>query len=186
MLHFWDYNWELDEKTCPCDIHFIDWLAEHAPSRQRIFHFGTGGHHVLGIRAAESGAGHSILGITASPQEYDHYVKLVIDRPTVGRNYKVFFGDIYQLDPTLLPEFDVVTLFHVREFRSDKNDAYEALTDLEMMRMLVDKLRPGGHVLFYTGSFAFDQARHDIDALVAERPLARMPDFKTLEVYRKA
>ena len=65
----------------------------------------------------------AVLGITASPQEYDDYIKLVVERPAVGHTYKAYFGDIYQLDARLLPPFDYVALFHVGEFRTPKNDA---------------------------------------------------------------
>jgi hypothetical protein len=80
-----------------------------------------------------------VLGITASPQEYDDYVELLIKNPRLGHTYKAYFGDIYQLDGRLLPEFDYVSLFHVGEFRTPDNDAYGALTDLEMTLVLADK-----------------------------------------------
>ena len=25
-LLFWDDSWDLREKECPCDVHFIEWL----------------------------------------------------------------------------------------------------------------------------------------------------------------
>ena len=28
MLNYWNATWSLDEKQCPCDIHFCDYLAE--------------------------------------------------------------------------------------------------------------------------------------------------------------
>ena len=27
-LTYWDATWSLDEKQCPCDIHFLDYLDE--------------------------------------------------------------------------------------------------------------------------------------------------------------
>ena len=108
---------------------------------------------------AENGSNCAVLGITASPQEYDDYVELLIKNPRLGHTYKAYFGDIYQLDARLLPEFDYVSLFHLGEFRTPDNDAYGALTDLEMTLMLADKVKPGGEILFYTGSFAYDKAR---------------------------
>ena len=65
------------------------------------------------------------------------------------------FEDIYLLNEKLLPTFDVVTLFHLCEFRGPKTDAYGGLTDLAVTSLLTDKTRPGGHILFFTGSFAF-------------------------------
>jgi hypothetical protein len=79
----------------------------------------------------------------------------------------------------------VVTLFHSCEFRSAKNEAYGALTDLEVMELFVDKLPVGGYVLFYTGSFAFESARPVIASLEQSRAVEKVGLFKTLLVYRK-
>jgi hypothetical protein len=185
-MHYWEATWGLDVKQCPCDVHFLEFLQARDIKGASIFHFGTGSHHIVGLKTAEDGSGNAVLGITASTGEYDAYVKLAIDKPAVTHSYKAFFGDIYLLEPRLLPEFDVVTLFHLCEFRTEKNDAYGALTDLELAEMLVDKMRPGGWMLFYKGSMSFDKARPVIDKLVTRRPLKRVEDFETLEIYRKA
>ena len=107
---------------------------------------------------AHNGSNRAVLGITASPQEYDDYIDLLIKNPRLGHTYKAYFGDIYQLDARLLPQFDYVSLFHLGEYRTPENDAYGALTDLEMTLILAEKTRPGGEVLFYSGSFAYDKA----------------------------
>ena len=184
-LNIWDQNWDLDEKVCPCDIHFMNWVRKTGLRGGAIFHFGTGGHHLVGIECADPALDNAVYGITASPQEYQHFITLVSKQPEVGRSYKTFFGDIYQLDPRMLPQFDAVTLFHLCEFRSEKNDAYGALTDLAMAQILVDALKPGGHILFYKGSFAFEAAKPVIAALAASRPLVKCADFDTLCIYRK-
>ena len=184
-MNIWDVNWYLDEKQCPCDVHFLEFLEQEKITGASIFHFGTGGHHVVGIRTAENGSGNAVLGITASPQEYNDYVKLVVERPEIGRTYKAVFGDIYQLDARLLPRFDFVTLFHTGEFRTEMNDAYGALTDLEVAELLVEKLQPGGRVLFFAGSFAFDKAEAVAAKLVRRGLIEAEPDYKTLRIYRK-
>jgi hypothetical protein len=140
-LHFWDAVWDLQLAQCPCDAHFCDWLETEQIKDASIFHFGTGSHHIIGIRTAENGSNNCVLGITASPGEYESFVKLAIDRPDVEKSYKVFFGDIYQLEQRLLPQFDVVTLFHLCEFRNERNDLYGALTDLELTTMLTEQTR---------------------------------------------
>lgn len=184
-LNIWDVNWFLDETQCPCDVHFLEYLEQEKTTGATIFHFGTGGHHVVGIRTAENGSDNAVLGITASPQEYNDYVKLVIARPEVGRIYKAVFGDIYQLDARLLPEFDFVTLFHTGEFRTEKNDEYGALTDLEVAELLLGKLRAGGRMLFFSGSFAYDKAEAVAAELVGRKLIQAAPDYKTLKIYRK-
>ena len=77
-LNYWNETWSLDEVQCPCDIHFLDYLDEKGVKGAAIFHFGTGNHHIVGLRTAEDGSNNAVLGITASPQEYDDYVELLI------------------------------------------------------------------------------------------------------------
>ena len=184
MLNLYKDTWALDVPVCPCDVHFNDFVTDMKIKNASIFHFGTGSHHVIGIQAAEDGRNNAVFAITASVGEYDSYVRLITDQPAIGNFYKAYFGDIYQLDSRLLPEFDVVTLFHLCEFRTEANDAYGALTDLEMAKVLIDKIRPGGYVLFYQGSMAFDKAVDVIAKLEKQRDLTRLPDFKRLQVYR--
>ena len=184
MLNLYKDTWALDVPVCPCDVHFNEFVTDRKIKNASIFHFGTGSHHVIGIQAAEDGRNNAVFAITASVGEYDSYVRLISDQPEIGNFYKAYFGDIYQLDPRLLPEFDVVTLFHLCEFRTEANDAYGALTDLEMAKILIDKIRPGGYVLFYQGSMAFEKAVDVIAKLEKQRDLTRLPDFKRLQVYR--
>ena len=126
-----------------------------------------------------------MFGITASPQELENYVRLVMERPEVLRYYNVVFGDIYLLNPKLLPTFDLVTLFHLCEFSGPQTEAYGGLTDLAVANLLADKTRPGGHILFYTGSMAFDKAKPVIAQWEKQRPVARVGEYKTVLVYRK-
>ncbi|MDP2357588.1 MAG: hypothetical protein Q8M31_16215 [Beijerinckiaceae bacterium] len=184
-MHFWDAFWDLRVDECPCDIHFCDWLEKEELKNKTIFHFGTGGHHIVGIRTAENGSGNCVLGITAAPQEYETFIKLAIERPEIEKTYKTFFGDIYQLDARLLPDFDVVTLFHLCEFRTEKNDEYGALTDREVTDLLTEKTRSGGYIVFYTKSFAFDTAEKVIAAWEKEMPVEKVGMYETLLVYRK-
>jgi hypothetical protein len=184
-LNFWKESWSLDEEACPCDLHFLDYLEERAVKNATIFHFGTGNHHIVGLRTAENGSNNAVLGITASPQEYEDYIKLLIERPTLGRTYKAYFGDIYQIDGRLLPDFDYVTLFHTGEFRTDANDSYGALTDLGMALVLADKVKPGGELLFYTRSFAYDKALPVIAELLKLRPFEEAGTYKSLRILRK-
>ncbi len=184
-LHFWDAVWDLRIDECPCDVHFNDWIETTGVKNAAIFHFGTGSHHVVGIQQAENGLNNHVLAITAAPKEYDTFVQLAIDRPEVEKIYKAFFGDIYQLDARLLPNFDVVTLFHLCEFRNERNDVYGALTDREVLDLLTDKLNSGGYMLFYTKSFAFEPAAKVIAAWEKAQAVERVGMHETLLVYRK-
>ncbi|MDP2409213.1 MAG: hypothetical protein Q8M26_02890 [Pseudolabrys sp.] len=182
-LKIYDDNWMRREN---CDIHLIEWLDQQRITDAAIYHFGTGGHHHVGIECAKPERRSSVFGITASPQEYENYVKLVTGRPEVLRYYNVVFGDIYLLNEKLLPTFDVVTLFHLCEFRGPQTDAYGGLTDLAVTNLLTDKTRPGGHILFYTGSFAFEPAKVVIAQWEKQRRVERVGEYKSVLVYRKA
>jgi hypothetical protein len=184
-LNIWDVFWDLRVDECPCDVHFCDWLEKNSIKNSSIFHFGTGGHHIVGIRTAENGSNNCVLGITASPPEYETFIKLAVEKPNVEKTYKAFFGDIYQLEDRLLPQFDVVTLFHLCEFRDARNDAYGALTDRQVADLLTNKTRSGGYILFYTKSFAFDTAEKVIATWEKEMPVQKVGMYETLLVYRK-
>lgn len=184
-LHFWDAYWDHRPAECPCDEDFIHWLDARAIRDAAIYHFGTGGHHHVGIECARPERRNSVLGITAAPREHAAYVELAIAHPEVLRYYSAVFGDIYLLNPSLLPVFDVVTLFHLCEFRGPQNDAYGGLTDRAVLDRLTDKLRPGGHMLFYPGSCAWDRAEQIVARWAREADVESDGRFRSLVAYRK-
>lgn len=188
-LHFWDAYWDHRPAECPCDEDFVRWLDETGIRDASIYHFGTGGHHYVGVECASPERRNAVLGITAAPQEHETYVKLAIERPEILRHYNASFGDIYLINPKLLPDFDVVTLFHLCEFRGPQNDAYGALTDREVTDILTAKLKPGGYMLFFPGSFAWDRANDSAKDVVAawetEADVEPVGRWRSLLVYRK-
>jgi hypothetical protein len=92
--------------------------ADQGLTGKRIYHFGTGGHHYVGIRCAEPELNNTVLGITASPKEYEPSSS---SRPATPRSprpiQRLFRRHLHQQRP-LLPRFDIVTLFHTGEFRT--------------------------------------------------------------------
>lgn len=185
QLNFWNATWSLDEKQCPCDIHFLDYLEAKELKGKAIFHMGTGNHHIVGLRTAANGSGNHVLGITASREEYSDYIRLLIENPRLGFTYKAYFGDLYQIDRKLLPELDYATLFHLGEYRTEANDSYGALTDLEATLVLVDRLRHGGELHFYSGSFAYDKAAAVAEQVQRLRSFDDAGAYKTLRILRK-
>ncbi|MET3889651.1 hypothetical protein ABIE41_000727 [Bosea sp. OAE506] len=184
-MNIWDVYWGLRVEQCPCDVHFVEWLEELGLTGQRVYHFGTGGHHYVGIRCAEPELDCTVLGITASPKEYDAFVKLATGNPTITKTYSAYFGDIYTSNAKLLPRFDIVTLFHACEFRTEANDAYGALTDREVIDLFTAQTDAGGYLLFYTGSFAYATAEPIIADWAKTAPVEEVASFKTLRVFRK-
>ncbi|MDX2205560.1 MAG: hypothetical protein NW223_22610 [Hyphomicrobiaceae bacterium] len=184
-LNLWNSTWSLDEAQCPCDVHFLDYLEREGVRNAAIFHFGTGNHHVVGLKTATNGSNNAVLGVTASRHEYEAYIDLLVENPHIGHTYKAYFGDIYQLDPRLLPDLDFASLFHVGEYRTKENDAYGALTDNEMVAVVAGKLKKGGKMLFFSGSFAYDKAEAAGNALIAKGVLAACGEFKTLKILER-
>lgn len=177
--------WKLKPQDCPCDTDFVDWLSDQSLRDQTIFHFGTGEHHVVGLSAARSGAGHAVVGITATPAEHDAYVRLAKTEPEITKRYVVYFGDIYNLNARLLPELDVATLFHLCEFADDRV-GYRGLNDESLLRTVGERLRPGGRMLFYAGSYAYPRAAPLIEAWAASSGFSEVPGFRSLRVFQKA
>lgn len=183
-LELWKDPWPLDVKQCPCDVHFTAFLREKNLSEQTIFHFGTGDHHHVGLNAPQ--AGHSVIGITATEPEYVSYIRLVIDNPHLGKHYKVMFSDIYQTNMKLLPaEFDIVTLFHLGEFWSDRNAEFSSMNDLDLLNALTARVKKDGLVLFYTGSFAYHVPERLIPDWAGKSGFVEEPRYETLRVFRK-
>jgi hypothetical protein len=185
MLNIWDANWGLELDLCPCDLHFVEFLAESRVGGATIYHFGSGGHHLVGAECARAGQGNVVMSITASPQEHAAYERLIIENPSIAHSYVCYFGDIYTFNRRLMPLFDIVTAFHLGEFRTEANDAYGALTDWELLEALCDQTRPGGRVVFYKGSDGWRNTISLIERAVEEGLLRDDGVFKTLRIMRR-
>ena len=182
-LNYWQASWPLQSYCCPCDLHFIDYLNEAGVRDKVIFHFGSGEHHILGKTNLEAAVPNEILAITASRREHQTYIDFIIDNPLAAKTYKVLFGDIYTLTPRILPELDLVTLFHLCEFYDERTARYAELDDYSLVTLFVSKLNPGGKVLFYKGSSHFSRCREVVDTIAAEGRLVPVDDYKSLLVY---
>ena len=65
-MNYWTDSWNLHVDVCPCDVHCNDWIAKKKLKNKLIYHFGTGLHHVLGIKQATNKSGNTVFAITAS------------------------------------------------------------------------------------------------------------------------
>jgi hypothetical protein len=186
-MNYWTDKWDLDVDICPCDVHFNEWIDAQKLRGKTIYHFGTGTHHVVGITQAENGSDNVVFAITASIEEYEAYIKLVTERSHVAKNYLAYFNDIYLVNPRLLPEFDVVSMFHLCEFffPNTASPEYGGLTDRKVLDVFTDMTRKGGCILFYPHSIGFDKAQAVIAEWEKVQPVERVGEFKTLLVYRK-
>jgi hypothetical protein len=182
QLNYWAASWPL-RLDCVCDLHFVDYLKEAATVGKMIFHFGTGEHHLVGRNNFAAGAPNEILAITASRGEHDAYIDFIIDNPVAARSYKVLFGDIYTLSPRSLPEFDLVTLFHLCEFYDERTAAYAELDDSSLLELFVGRLRPDGNLFFYKRSSHFSSCRALLQRMTEGGRLVHIGDYKSLLVY---
>lgn len=183
-LRYVPHGWPLRPGECPCDLDFCDFLETRAIRGRRIFHFGTGGHHLVGLRNHEAGWRNDVLGITISPREHARYVRRVIREPALALHYKVLFADIHSLHAASLPGFDVVTLFHLCEF-CDPASAGRRLDDAGLLRLFIGQLAAGGWLLLYRGSFGYARAAPLVAAAVDAGHIAHAADFRSLSIYRR-
>ena len=185
MLDLWKDPWPLNVAQCPCDVHFTQWAEREGLHGASVFHFGTGDHHHVGKTLAMNGSDCAVLGITATKPEYESYKTLVISEPRIGKRYKALFTDIYQIEPRLLPKFDVVTLFHLCEFWSETNAPYANVDDAGLLKAMAKKVKKGGALLFYTGSFAYARAEKLADTALPKLGFGPAERFETLRIHRK-
>jgi hypothetical protein len=187
QLNYWKETWMLDERICPCDVHFNAWLKHERLRDRTIFHFGTGAHHVVGVKQATSGSNNKVLGVTASMGECDAYVRIVAENAAIAKRYVVYFGDIYLTSPELIPNVDVASLMHLCEFvrANTVSPEYGGYSDRGLLDLFTDKVRSGGYLVFYSGSISFPRAETVIAEWAAEAPVSSAGTFESLVLYRK-
>ena len=178
------YNWPLLPELCPCDVNFCSYLSERRIARNRFFHFGSGGHHLIGLCNWRHSLQNEILAVTASPAELRRYVRLVTRDHSKGKHYKVLFADIYDLGGASLPTFDVVTLFHLCEFAPSAGRP-RRMDDAGVLELFRSKLADDGRLLFYEDSFARPAALPIIEGAVADGRIRFEERYKGLVVFRK-
>ncbi len=66
-----------------------------------------------------------------------------------------------------------------------RNKAYGGVDDARLLDMLTAKTKPGGHILFFNGSFAYPSAAKIVAKWQKLERVRRVGEFKTLVVYRK-
>jgi SAM-dependent methyltransferase len=178
--------WDLDLKSCPCDLQLVEYLRDRQIEDQSIFHFGTGIHHIVGLENQKLTAPNEIIGITASHPEHESYVKLVLQNRGFERYYKVLFCDIYALSDRSLPNFDIVSLFHLCEFYLSDQAAFSHHDDASLLNMFLQKLRPNGCIIFYDKSNDWPQTQTIIEAAVSSGKIKLREIYKNLRIYERS
>ena len=186
MNYFRGY-WVMQDDLCPCDNHFNEWIEAEGITGKTIYHLGTGTHHIIGQTQSQNESRNRVFAITASKEEYEAYMDLVTENPRVAKTYVCYFGDIYLTKPELLPDFDVVTMFHICEFffPNTASKEYGGLTDPKVLDLFTAKTRKGGYILFYKHSMGFHKLEKWLPKWEKKAPVKRVGEFKTLIVYKK-
>ena len=161
----------------------MEYLQANEVKDKIIFHFGTGEHHLLGKTNFEAGGPNEILAITASQKEYDMYVELIINNPLAAKTYEIIFGDVYTLTPHIIPNFDLVTLFHLCEFYDEEMSAYAQLNDTSLLALFLSKLNSGSQIFIYKESSHYRKARTIIENFVNQGRMRQVDEYKSLLAY---
>lgn len=180
---WWDVKgWPWGPDRCPADEQFIEWLGLVHPSalsppafHGSVFHMGTGLHHRVG--QACDARGLACLGVTISYEELTSWA---------GQNwapsYQVMLADIYTLDPRLLPEFTVMTLFHLGEMQY-----LFGPIDEPAIERLIGRVESLGFVLFYTHSADWgNHASIAVKHFEESGLIVRHGEYKDLSIWRKS
>lgn len=171
MIDVQGWPWLPDK--CPPDKYFIDYMREHALSPKRIFHVGTGLHHQVGIDCCAMG--HTVIGMTVSREEVISRVFRVD-----SSDYQVMYGNINTFNLDLLPQFDIINLFHFGEMESDFGPV-----DPNVILDLLHRLDNEGYLFFYNRSAAWDRARIAVKEVEDHEYIYHQETYEELEVYRK-
>jgi hypothetical protein len=177
------YSWGLNTSVCPCDVDFCSFLLDQSIRGKSIFHMGSGGHHLVGWKNLEENLSNTILAVTVSPQEVKRYLKMAVHQPAFAQDYRVLFADVHSLQAMGLPEFDVVSLFHLAAFKPTSEAACrQSISDV--LNLFIRKISIGGLLLLYRGDHGYSEVAPLADAAVADGRLARVEPYRSLEVFR--
>lgn len=177
--------YKLNYNECPCDVDFFEYLLNNNIKNKNIFHYGTGGHHYLGIENFNKQLNNDILGITAQKEEYISYIDLIINNPKININYKVFFSDIFTLNKNILPNFDLITLFHHGEYYDPEKNSYCNLNETTLLELMINKLNKNGLILFYKRSAGRHKSNKILQEYSEKNILVKIEEFKSIIIYKK-
>jgi tetratricopeptide (TPR) repeat protein len=185
---------------CPADREVATYLDLYEPRNGglTVFHFGTGAHHHIGLANHQREHPNRVIGVTASPGEYERYMQLCIQDGSLGSDYLVYFGDIYNLRPEFLSTLDVASMPHIGEYYDaskvkepgvhvvgSTDRSYAPLNDRSLVEMIVDKLVVGGRLLIYVRSHGAEATRVILDELVSGQRLSHRMTHESIEVFTK-
>jgi len=177
-------SWKFSN-VCTCDLELVEYLEQEQIQGKTIFHFGTGEHHLVALENHKFNSPNTLLAITASIREHQQYIQLCQQNRQLAKFYKVIWGDIYTLTANLLPNFDLVTLFHLGEFYLPEDAAFIHQTDASLLDLFLSKLKPTGQILFYQKSLGWGVTEPLLQTLVEQGKIYLITKYKSLLIYGK-
>lgn len=170
-----------ESDDCVADRQFIEWFNQEGFSNTRVFHFGSGYHHKVGIELSKNN--NSIMSVTISKFEHNRYVELLRENPALANHYKLLHCNIYSLDKKLLPKFDIITLFHLYEYEQF-NSGLETYDDSGLLHMLIQNCNKNTLILFFRKSSAFKQCNGLINEQIKIGKLIVSNNYKDLLISK--
>lgn len=183
------------------DKDIASYLTEEEPGGLNVFHFGTGGHHHVGLANHGRPDPDKVIAITASPAEFQSYIELCLEDGSLGRDYLVLFGDIYNLQPQVLPPLDVASMPHLGEYYDPTRSIeygltvegwnidrsrYTSMNDTTLLELVARKLVRGGRLIIHVHSNGAEIATEVLDDFVRVRKVFKYTKaYKTLAIYTK-
>jgi hypothetical protein len=167
-------GWPWLPDKCPPDMYFIEYM-QNLPKwpSLTILHQGPGLHHRVGIECCK--LGHRVIGVTVSREEVVSRV-FRVDTP----NYQVFYANLNEVDTSMLPTLDIVTMFHFGEMAGE----FGMPEDSHIQRLL-DKMPVNGLIMFYNRSAGRGNSEATLKSMTEKGRILYKETFQELEIYTK-
>jgi hypothetical protein len=173
-------GWAYQPDKCPADRDFIKYMESNDIRRKTVFAMGPGDHHLVGRMLLNN----RVLSITCSVEEMDAYMDMAIDDPFMARHYQCMFGDIYLLNERLIPpDLDVVYLPHLGEMPNNARNDYQAMSDTEVLNLLIESMSYPGYLVAYHESSAWDRMEQVFKDAAINNSLRFLHKYKSLSIW---
>ena len=185
-LNVYRKSYDFQPHECPADADFCELIKSNEYFRlKKIFHFGTGNHHVIGKINHDKDFKNSIIGVTLQDEEHFAYIQMLKRNPMYAKYYKVIYADIFTLNNNFLPVFDIVNLFHLGEYFHKGTPYYQFDTEINFLKNMIDHSSRDAKFIFYKRSRpgpGFEMHKKQIES---ETNLKLEYSYKSLLIYKK-
>lgn len=139
---------------CGVESHLQEYLEDKSGV---VFHFGTGGHHTLGLSTLKN-TELFVIGLTASIAEFIIYTGLCREYLGLEDTYRVLYADIYRMSPKEIPKLDFASLPHLGHYRERWGSSVRRRSDEEVLELFIASTKVGGEVILFRGDEGYSVA----------------------------